>query len=1093
MGPSLEGAIMNEPNKNLFMFETPFVIYKSSAGSGKTYTLTTEYLKLALEYPVAFRHILAVTFTNKATREMKGRILKEMTRLTSSVKGEEQMDKDLLQYFDCEPSGLSSRAAATLSAVLHDYSAFSISTIDSFFQRVIRAFAREIDLQAKFDIELDQEGVMDRVVDRLLLKVLDDSYLHKWLVDFATQQIQEGKSWDIRKNIKNLGGQLFQENFKQYQSEIKTLLKDPENVKKLHKYIHTQRQAVLRQTVTMRQKANIIREKHGLVWEDFKGGKTSFACKFDKLGDPKNPIPSLTDRQKMYPLDSMEWHTKSSKKTDAIIMAFSEGLGEILGQFEPLSVIWKTLSSINDNFYVFGIFRYLLEELSDLKQEENILLISDANDFLKEITAGNDTPFIYEKVGTRFLNYLLDEFQDTSGFQWASFRPLLLNALSQGNRNLLVGDVKQSIYRWRGGEMRLLMEQVEGETSHFGVEVKQLDTNFRSLPNIVNFNNALFSVLPELMEEVLKTDYQMEHTGLIRKAYVDVKQKVSPNKETSLFHGKVKLEFIGENDEEENGQKFKDQALAFLPTMIREMQDRGYRLRDLAFLVRNNNEGAEIADALMAHSQQHPNDGYRYDVLSDEAMYLNRAPSVRGLLAALQVLNDEEDQVAAKTLWIQWSRVNDITFSHELFKQGSVSEPVSGYRENFESNRKALLQMPLMDLVERVMSILALEKIEHERAYLSGFKEAVFDFMNTHRADLSSFLNWWDQNGEKRTVKIPDGHDAIRILTIHKSKGLQFKVVLAPFLDWKIFDTSKDNIVWAPYYLEDENLQAIFPVSLRKDLKDSAFKPIYLEEALLAHLDTLNLLYVAFTRAEEVFWGVSPFREKRERNNSGPGSVASLLLEALGNATPSGSPTFLSEYFDTEELVFDYGQWETIKTKEVEDAPDMSLRWGFRPWTEVLQVKHVVGDMEQGELYSARSRGILIHSIIEKAKTKADIISQIDVLYFEGVIDAAEKAELEIHFTELDENPLFRSWFEDKANVLTEQGIMLPGGERKRPDRIVFFGDRVEVVDFKTGDERKRYQDQVRVYMTLVSEITKLPVKGFICYIERNSIIEVNL
>ncbi|MFC4873341.1 UvrD-helicase domain-containing protein [Negadavirga shengliensis] len=1074
------------------MFHTPFVIYKSSAGSGKTYTLTTEYLKLALENPAAFRHILAVTFTNKATREMKERILKEMVRLTASVDGREQMDSVLLKHLGGEPADLSSRAQKTLSALLHDYSAFSISTIDSFFQRVIRAFAKEIDLQAKFDIELDQNSVMDRLVDRLLLRVIDDSYLHKWLVDFASQQIQDGKSWDVRRNIKALGNQLFQENFKRYQSEIKTLLKDPENIKILHQHIHIQRQAILKQTAALREQANIIREKHGLVWEDFRGGKGSFACKFDKLGDPKNPLPSLTPNQKKMPWDSTLWYAKSSKKVAAIEAAFSEGLGGILGQFEPLTVLWNTLTALRNNFYVFGIFRYLLEELSDLKEEENILLISDANDFLREITAENDAPFIYEKVGTRFRHYLLDEFQDTSGFQWASFRPLLLNALSQGNRNLLVGDVKQSIYRWRGGEMRLLMEKVEEETSHFGVEVKRLDTNFRSLPNIIEFNNTLFDVLPGLMESVLSVDYQIEDTELIAKAYADVKQALSPLKEKSSFKGRVRLEFLKESeDEEDDGLGFKDRALLKLPGMVREMQDRGYRLKDLAFLVRNNSEGAEIADALMAYRQQHPDDGYRYDVLSDEAMYLNRAAVVRCLLAALQVLNDREDQVASKSLWIQWSRVHNREFGHDLFKQEGVPETIQAYHNAFESMKHVLLQLPLLDLVESVTAVLGLEKIERERAYLSGFKEAVYDFMKNNRTDLSSFLNWWKQNGEKRTVKIPDDHDAIRILTIHKSKGLQFKVVLAPFLDWKIFDTSKDNILWAPYYLEKPGLQAIFPISLRKDLNDSAFKSIYLEEALLAHLDTLNLLYVAFTRAEEVFFGISPFRDRNNKNNTGLGTVAAVLLEALENASASDNGSFLSEHYDMENHLFELGEWAGAPEADVHENIEVPLRWDHRQWQQVLKVKHVVGDMEAKDRYNRRSRGILIHAVIEKAKTKAQILSQMAALYFDGAIDGEEKKELEGYFYTLAAIPTFSSWFDDKAEVLTEQGIMLPGGERKRPDRIVFFDDRVEVVDFKTGEEGKDHIHQVKEYMVLVKEITQLPIKGFICYIEKNSIIEV--
>lgn len=1074
------------------MSEAPFVIYKSSAGSGKTYTLTTAYLKLALENPMAFKQILAVTFTNKATQEMKERILLEMKRIKIGVNETGKMDADLLEKFNCDEKELSQRAGAVLSAILHHYSYFSVSTIDSFFQRVIRAFAREINLQAKFDLEMDQDAVMDRLVDRLMLKVVDDPDLHRWMVEYSSEKIMEGRSWDVSKSIGDLGKNLFKEDFKQYQREIKFFLEDPENITRLRQHLKKEKKRIINRALDMRSQANAIREKNGLFWEDFAGASRSFAFNFDRLGVAKSPIPQLTDNQKTFSDDPDCWFAKASKKKDSITQAYHDGLGDLLAEFEPLGKIWITLNAVYKNFYVFGLFSYLLKALSDLKEEENIMLISDANDFLKEITAENDAPFIYEKVGNRFQHFLLDEFQDTSGFQWASFRPLLMNSLSQGKSNLLVGDVKQSIYRWRGGEMRLLMDQVEEEVGRFGLEIKQLGTNYRSYPAIVAFNNALFSTLPGMVQQALEEQHGMAANDILLKAYADVAQGVSPFKSDNETVGKVILEFLQPGkvvDDQEEDLGVKEQVLIKLPAMLRKLQDKGYKLKDMAILVRNNQQGADVADVLMAYQQQHPEDPYQYEVLSDEAMFLEKAASVQCLLAALKTMSQPEDQLSQKTMWIQWSRVFGYEFGHEIFQKEAMPEVISLLRDKLEGLRPDLMKLPLMDLVEAIAEILGFNGHHVEKAYFSGFKEAVYDFMAKNRADIGNFISWWEQNGGKRTVKVPENHNAIRILTIHKSKGLQFKVVLAPFLDWKVFDTTKDNVVWAPYFWEERQHDAIIPITLRQNLKESAFAPVYQEEQLLAYLDNLNLLYVAFTRSEEIFWGLVPYVEENKTRKMGK---VPDWLSAIAHTHSSEMDAFsFNNHFDPESLVFEYGEWRVFKRMEEEKTKEQALRWKYRPWQETLKVRQVVGEFEEGGLFKKRDFGILVHALIEKAKSAADFQNELEAMYFEGSINAAEKTQLLAQWESLWQNPKFQSWFGTDQRVLTEQGILLPGGIHKRPDRMVYFDNRVEIIDFKTGAPRTSHQRQLLDYMQLVKEIEKEEVAGFICYLETGEIVAV--
>lgn len=1063
--------------------EAPLQIYKSSAGSGKTYTLTTAYLKLALESPTAFTRILAVTFTNKATQEMKDRIIDELKRLKEGVDASETMHKELLEKWQMSPKELSIRAGMVLSSILHDFGTFSVSTIDSFFQKVIRAFAREIDLQAKFDVELDLDSVMTRMVDRLMLRVAEDPELHRWMVEFSISKITEGKSWDVRKLIEDLGKNIFSEDFKVVQKEVNAFLENPETFKEFKNFIFEQKQLIIKEALELRDEARAIRDKNGLAWEDFSGGSRSFSKKFDRLGEKYEPIPTLTDPQLKLLLGPEGWYTKNSKSKAAIEAAYFEGLGKILNQFAPLRRSWNTLDSISKNLFTFGLFGYLLRELKELKEEESLLLISETNDFLKSITSDNDTPFIYEKVGNRYQHFLLDEFQDTSGFQWASFRPLLLNTLSMGKTNLVVGDVKQSIYRWRGGEMRLLMEQVEKDLGGFGLDVKKLDTNFRSLPNIVAFNNTLFSNLSQLLSGHLKTVLDDSSIDRIEKAYSDVLQGIAPRQKAKGIEGKVKVSLI-ETDKE---TKYDEVILNLLPSRVEEILDQGYQLKDIAILVRKNNQAAQIADAFMAYAEENRGNNYMYDVLSDEALFLTKASVVKCLLAALEIVKDAEDLLAEKTFWIQLARIRNLAFDHVLFKENSLPEEFKGLKESFFQQLPKFRKLPLMDLVEALIDLIDLNEGTGELAYLSGFKEAVFDFIGKNRADLSGFLNWWDQQGYKRTVKIPEEFDAIRIQTIHKSKGLQYKAVLLPYLDWKLFDTGKDNIIWTKYDWDDTLPPAIVPLTVRSTLQDSAFSAAYLEENLMNHLDALNMLYVGFTRAEEVLVAMAPYSNPNKKDKLS--TVADLLREVMHFNGQGNDLLNFENHYNKEEKEFELGTWHLNKQKKEVLPASQPMVWKYKPWEKSLEVKQAFGEFEASEIVTKRAFGVLVHRIIEKSQTKNDFSLELQSMFFDGAITEEESRMLARQFDKLCQKEIFNSWFDGSGKVLTEQGIFLPSGEHKRPDRIIYYQEEIAVVDFKTGEKRASHGSQVMEYVKLVKDIEKgMPIHGYICYIESSTI-----
>ncbi|MHA7128143.1 UvrD-helicase domain-containing protein [Algoriphagus namhaensis] len=1067
------------------MNQKPFIIYKSSAGSGKTYTLTTEYLKLALRAPHAFRQILAVTFTNKATQEMKERIIEELNRLRTEVRPSEKMDSELMRALEVEEEGLKLLAQQTLTAILHDYGRFAVSTIDSFFQKVVRAFAREIDLNAKFEVELDQAAVLDRVVDRVVMQVMEDEFLHKWLVDYAQEQIQSGKSWDIRRNIRELGQQIFQEDFKKYAPEINAFLGEKENTTLLQTFVRERRAEIVKLAQELNEQALSIRSSHGLDWSDFNRG---FIKVLDQLGDRNDPLPKLTDAVLAKIDDPESWSTQKSPKKEAIWSAYESGLNLILKQIQILTGKWNTLQAISKNSYVFGVFKHLLDELTLIKEEENILLISDANEFLKEITKGNDTPFIYEKVGNQYKNYLIDEFQDTSGFQWESFKPLLENALGQNHTNLLVGDVKQSIYRWRGGELKLLLSKVEQEIGPDRIRLENLDTNFRSLPNIIDFNNTVFKALPGAMEQVLSEAYGVETPQILSQAYLDSYQKVSPRKQKSEFKGKVKLEFIDPKDGEE-GANFDEIALSKLPDLVMELQDHGYELRDIAFLVRTKAQGEAIADELMLYAAENPDSTYRFDVLSDESMFLIKAASVKALVSGLTYLQNPNDKVQYKTMWYYLAVLMEAQVDHELFALEQMPAFLKEKEVAFADKVTRMLQLPLLESLEELIKVLGLMELNLERAYISGFKEAVYDFTAKNRADLSGFLDWWEINQDKRTVKIPDGHNAMRILTIHKSKGLQFKVVLMPFLHWTIFDTAKGNVVWSPFEDREKGLQAIIPLTLSGSLAHSDFSQTYAEEATMAYLDSLNMLYVSLTRAEDVFIGFIPYKERIGSQNY----IEVQLQQLIQSHATAGSELSLISFFDQESKIFELGEWPEPKSTSVETKTTPDLRWAYKNWSEVLRLKKYAVDFSLEGLEQRKKQrfGLVVHEILELSKDRAAAMQNLNAFYFDGRLNEAERALVQDQLDGLFTNPLFASWFEPSGVLLSEQGILLPGGKQKRPDRIILTEKEAVIVDFKTGEAKAAYANQVKEYMELVAQLSQKPSKGYLCYLETGLIEEV--
>ncbi len=1081
-----------------FSMAKPFLLYRSSAGSGKTYTLTLEYLKLALKNPQSgYRQILAVTFTNKATQEMKERIVEELERLSQGVNPAEFLDQELMNQLGLDAQQLMDRARVTLLHVLHGYGHFAVSTIDSFFQKVIRSFAREMDLQAKFDLEMDTDAVLDKLVDRIVEKVAEDQTLRSWLIDYAEEQLLDGKSWDIREGIKGLGKEIFQERFKAFRTIFQESVGQEGFLPELKGQISRVRQALIAEGKTQAQQAEDIRLSFGLNWTDFKGGSNSFAKRFGALGNPKMPFPELTATMLRDLPEVSSWFTNKSPHESAIRGAFAAGLGDLLLSWPQKVKEWNTFTSLQKNLNAFGVFRNLLLELRDLKDEEGILLISDVNDFLAEITRENEAPFLYEKIGNQYQHFLIDEFQDTSEFQWSSFKPLLENSLASGNTNLLVGDVKQSIYRWRGGKLELLLSEVQEQIHPDFVEVKNLSVNYRSLAGIIAFNNAVFQQLPGVMEQGMEAHYGLDPENRLSLAFEGVAQDVPKKKKEAAFQGKIHLEFAEksttektqeEENEEEEGVELG--VLEKLPPLVMQLQDQGYALRDIAFLVRTNVQGAILADRMMEVQQELADTDYRFDVLSEESLFIDKSIAVKCVVGFLTYLSDPSDRVALKTLWQYYALVHGIPLSHELFYVRGLPIELQEQEQELVARQASFQQMPLIELVEQGLTFLGLTQKQQDLSYVSGFKEAVFDYVKKNRADLLGFLDWWELNKKKRTVKIPEDHDAMRILTIHKSKGLQFKVVVMPFMDWGIVSSGlQAPVLWAPFETE-QGVPTVVPLTHQTLLKNSHFAGAYNEEIRLSYLDSLNMLYVALTRAEEAFFGFGTYSISKTKKEISPTRTGNLLYSLF-----SGGFKFMEESassWNPDTLTFAWGEWPKAEKQEnIAGSAVSSLRWDCMDWKSKLQTKTYPWDFSPEGIRAREQRdfGVIIHDILAEAKGLEDANQLVRKYTFEGRWEEAIALEIHQKLAQLFALPQVKTWFDPNLPTLTEQGILVPGGAQKRPDRILIGKDEALVIDFKTGVKRESHAHQVYEYMELVKSLTQLPVKGYLCYLEPTEII----
>ena len=1070
------------------------LVYKASAGSGKTFTLAVEYIKHLILNPRAYRQILAVTFTNKATAEMKERILQQLYGIWVSDPASEpylNRIREDLQWKNLSEDDIRLAAGTALQYMLHDYSRFRVETIDSFFQSVMRNLARELELSPNLNIELNNTEVLSDAVDSLIEKLTPSSPVLAWLLDYINERIADDKRWNVSNEIKRFGWNIFDESYIEQGEGLRQQLKAPNTIKLYRNELREMETEALEQMKGFYDQFIGELEAYALTPEDLKGGARGIGSYFRKLRDGRLSDKDTVNATLKNSLDDAKnWATKTSAQKNEIIRLAETSLLPLLQDAETFrprnNKIVNSCRLSLQHLNKLQLLAHIDEEVRELNREHNRFLLSDTNALLHNLVRDGDSSFVFEKIGANIRNVMIDEFQDTSRMQWDNFKILLLEGLSQGADSLIVGDVKQSIYRWRNGDWGILNALGTKDASFpFPVRVETLKTNRRSETNVIRFNNNLFTAAVEYLNMLHLKELQ-EDCHPLQRAYADVAQE-SPRTEAK---GYIKATFL-EPDEEHD---YTELTILSLGEEVQRLLEAGVKLNDITILVRKNKNIPPIADYF--------DKTLHLSVVSDEAFRLDASQAICMLIDALRYLSNPEDKVACASLMMN--------YESGIKKQGGdwdsllTAKPEEALPEAFVTGMETLRLMPLYELLEELFSLFKMKRIEEQDAYLFSFFDAVTEYLQNNSSDLDAFIRYWNETLCNKTI--PSGEmDGIRILSIHKSKGLEFHTVLIPFCDWKLENETNNQLIWcspteAPFSTLD-----IVPVNYSSTMAESVYRQNYLDERLQLWVDNLNLLSVAFTRAGKnlIFWC-----KKGQKGT---------MSELLANALPQVAAREGDENWDEEEP-YESGELCPSKYTETDghlpearkvsanrlaQKPDKlpvhmeSMRHDIEFRQSNRSADFIQGVDEEESDNRFINRGRLLHTLFSAIETEEDIDNAIDQLVFEGIIG---KPETEESIRELTHHafslPQVQDWYSGNWHLFNECDIIWQErGElhTRRPDRVMMRGNEIVVIDFKFGKQNKKYNKQVQGYMQLLTRMGYLKenIKGYLWYVEEDLIEKV--
>ena len=1078
-------------------------IYKASAGSGKTFTLSVEYIKLLIKDPQSYRSTLAVTFTNKATEEMKLRILSQLYGIWKLLPDSKSYIDKIKEDLDVTEEYMSERAGIALHNIVHNYSYFRIETIDSFFQSVLRNLARELDLTANLRIELNDYQIERNAVDELINSLDENSELLTWIMEYIRENMDDDKDWNVIGNIKRFGENIFREYYKTNSKKLNERLLEEGFFKQ---YTTKLRQMRNEAEVEMQNEAAQFFDAlnhNGIEIDDLNNGKNGPAGYFIKIkkGIYNNTIVTKRLQKVLDEGSESSWvKQKSSKETQDIVRELANStLTPLVHHAEDVR---------QKNWYIYGSAVLTLRHLNQLRLlnsienkvrmmnvEQNRFLLSDTHTLLHSLIRDTDSPFIFEKIGNYLENIMIDEFQDTSTVQWQNFKVLLEECMSHGEQqgNLIVGDVKQSIYRWRSGDWRML-NNIEREFPYLNsmLNVCSLDTNYRSSRRVITFNNAFFKRASELEYADQKSSTpDTSSPEQLKKAYSDVAQKVPSFRDN---HGYVSINLLPNED-------YRQQALQKTAEAVSLLLDSGANYSDIAILVRSN-------DIIQLIAEFFANELPDVKIVSDEAFRLDSSVSVNIIVNAMLWLT-HPDNILAKAY------IAKAYQTYVLKKSEQETNKLLATAEGIDSalpcalidKRNDLLTMPIFELAEQIYTLFNIGNIKGEDAYLYAFYDALTDFIANNTADIDSFVEEWNDSIAEKTIQA-SAIDGIRIITIHQSKGLEFEHVVIPFCDWTL---EKGNTIWCTPQVEPYNELPLIPVDFSaSQMKGTIYEFDYNEEHLQNCVDNLNLLYVAFTRAASSLFVIA--------QRGTPSSRSYIVEQAITDIKLEGSSLDGDPSDKKAELLFSYGELEIVETKakkksdniftpEVENMNvDMATFSNKVEFKQSNKSRDFVADDDENTDDDDRKQlsyiktGKILHYLFSTINTTDDIDTSLAQLEMDGLIEESDTniKRLRDMLHKRFSNRQVADWFSSRWTLFNECTILdydaaTDTVREHRPDRVMKDEKTGEVVivDFKFGSPRPEYVEQVNRYKALTQNMGYHNVKGYLWFVYSNRIEEV--
>ena len=1034
-----------------------FNVYKASAGSGKTYTLVKEYIKklLSNKTPRAHSYLLAITFTNKASAEMKSRIISTLaafstykTEINNSYTSIYKNLKFELKYSDQELISASKKA---LSDIIHNYSFFSVSTIDKFIYKIIKGFSYELELPANFEVEMDKDKLIEEGVLALLDEVGLDDKLTNILLEYSNYKTNQDKHWDIQDDLFQVSKELFKDQkfiFINQLMDFKLIsLRQKELTQKIYRF----------EKSIISYKRSIEKVIKGISPSSFLyQALPNYLKKLNHKPYDDIEISSISNKRIFNSIQGNNWAKKTASSSDKQkINSISHILNTSLTQLTSFLSVHYSEYRFNKKCYsslfLVSVLGRIDEKIEIVKAEKNIVHISEFNQIIFRFLNKNSVPFIFEKIGNRYQHYFIDEFQDTSIFQWKNLLPLVEETLSKGGSCLIVGDGKQSIYRWRGGEVNQFLNLCDSKQ----VNVKSLDTNYRSSKEIVQFNNEFFSFL--------STNLTVNYSRL----YHQLSQKTS--KTSAGFIDISLLDF--------KSKQLDLETLKLIGVKIKNVIDDGYSFSDIAILARNNREIIKVATYLTENG---------IPIISSESLLLRQSPTIQFLLNALRILTNETDYFA-KANFLEYLIANKLietkSVSHHKFIADNaqknnieIKDLLITFGINF--NLEKLKNVNIYEIVERLIRAFNLHQCNN--LYINFFLDFVFEYSMQHTSSINGFIDFWNQKKDVASILIPEGINAIQMLSIHKSKGLQFPVVIFPFANWKD-DLGKDK-KWFNvsnfFANQDSNNQVVTLLPLTKEIElwPPPFPLEYAQHKELILLDNINLLYVAMTRPQDRLYIISNLDNRR-------GNIYKYYIDFLNQYK---SHKFQNNTFSCGKRLKKHSEITSLKNIELNQFVSEEWRHRIR-----IKKNHIINKNIK-QKYSI-IWGDLIHDIMAQIKTADDIDIILKKLYIEKKYTKDVCKTIHQQISTIVNHTTISHLFQDGMSVFSETSILTEGGKVFRPDRVVVHKDNTaSLVDYKTGNEHNSHSHQMYQYEEVLIKLGFKRVNKYIVYLNNGIIKKIN-